>query len=91
MAAWLINDELKRTPKEEVLAQFEEPSRHLPGWTEENHEKPQIGQPGTSLKIWKRNFLNTKHEIQISDWKPAILTEAFRGFPQDRKEEQRKE
>jgi hypothetical protein len=41
---WLMNDELKRIWKEEVVVLFKVISRHLPGGTENNHEKD-LGRP----------------------------------------------
>jgi hypothetical protein len=38
-----VNDELERMWKEAVVALFKVLSRHLPGGSEENHEKPQSG------------------------------------------------
>jgi hypothetical protein len=36
----LMNNEFERTQKETVVAQFKVRSCHLPGGTDENHEKP---------------------------------------------------
>jgi hypothetical protein len=41
----IVNNELKRMWKEVVMAKFKVLSQHLPVGTEENHEKPQSGQP----------------------------------------------
>jgi hypothetical protein len=38
-----MNNELERMWKEKVMACFEILSWHLPGGTEETHEKPQSG------------------------------------------------
>jgi hypothetical protein len=40
-----MNNELERICKEAVEAQFKILSWHLPGGTEESHEKPQSGKP----------------------------------------------
>jgi hypothetical protein len=39
----IVNNELERMRKEVVMAEFKVLSRHLPGGTEENHEKLQSG------------------------------------------------
>jgi hypothetical protein len=38
-----VSDELERMWKEAVMAYFKVLSRHFPGGTEENHEKPRSG------------------------------------------------
>jgi hypothetical protein len=38
MAVWLMNDELQRIWKEDVVAYFKVLSQHSHGGTEENHE-----------------------------------------------------
>jgi hypothetical protein len=40
----IMNGDLERMWKEEVMAYFKVSSWHLPGGTEEYHKKPQFGQ-----------------------------------------------
>jgi hypothetical protein len=47
----IVNNELERMWKEAVVAKFMVLSRHLPGGTKENHEKPQSGQPVSGPRI----------------------------------------
>jgi hypothetical protein len=58
-----MNSGLERIWKEAVVALFQVLSRHLPGWTEENHKKPQTGQPVFEPRYKPRN---PKHEAAVT-------------------------
>jgi hypothetical protein len=55
----VLNDEIERMWKEMVVSLSKVISRHLHAETEENHEKPQSGQPASRPK------LNPKHPKKI--------------------------
>jgi hypothetical protein len=42
---WLADNEMEIIRQEEVMTKFKIKSRHFSGSREENHEKPQSGQP----------------------------------------------
>jgi hypothetical protein len=44
---------------EVIMTQFKVLSQHLPGWTEENHEKP-VRTAAFRYEIWTRDLQNMK-------------------------------
>jgi hypothetical protein len=53
--------------KEALVAQFGALSRHAPGETEDNYEKPRSGWPMPGSEIWTQDLPNMKKECWSLD------------------------
>jgi hypothetical protein len=61
MIGWLMNNHLERIWKEVVMAYLKVLSWHLPGGTEENHEKC-VRMANIQAEILTQNLSNMKQE-----------------------------
>jgi hypothetical protein len=77
MKEWLVNDELEMIWKEAVVAYVEALFRHLTECNEENHGKPQSGQPvsGPIFEPSTSEVLTTKpkFEFDLLDYNTCVL------------------